>query len=42
MGSGQRSEEEEQWERRRCSWEEEAAKGGLAFSFFLRGLSFLL
>lgn len=36
MGSGQRSEEaEERWERRRCSWEEEAAKGGLAFSFFL-------
>ena len=26
---------EGQWERRRCSWEEEAAKGGLAFSFFL-------
>ena len=37
MGSGQRTEEEaeERWERRRCSWEEEAAKGGLAFSFFL-------
>ena len=37
MGSGQRTEEEaeERWERRRCSWEEEAAKGGQAVSLFV-------